>query len=213
MPVKHPVWEFFDVVKKDGEDFSQCNIVGCKYSVRGKFPTTLHNHVLSVAHKNLHEKYLKLLDAFRDPKKAKKKREEVLKRQQAEISRFTVGNSAKRSKVAPYHQNSPEYRQLKVLLTNFFASSSTPYRLVENLDFRKFVESLNPRFPLPLSHSTVSQWVRTAHQVLCDRIQQAVRDKHLVLISDIWSQKGITTFSRGTFSRRHLAAGHLADDI
>uniref|UniRef100_A0A914VCS1 BED-type domain-containing protein n=1 Tax=Plectus sambesii TaxID=2011161 RepID=A0A914VCS1_9BILA len=146
----HPLWELFDV--EDG--MSRCTL--CTYQVKGKFTSTLLNHLFS-KHQNEYRRIATIKqekDSEREKVKAKQPKLKILADQSS-----------------PYWKNSAEQKEIDENLALFAGSSSFAYHLVETFEFADFLSSLNPLYKLP-SRETLKKSVST----IADQIKTNIKE-------------------------------------
>jgi len=178
-----------------GEGFSKI----CGHFTTGKFTTNLKQHL-----KLSHPSYFQAVAE----KEAKLKEKKRLK---AEKARKVVGPQPTTIEEAfqgrrPYDSDSGRYKSIVKKLAVLIGSSNVPISLVENAEFRAYVESLDPRFVVPGRH-LIGRKLDQRMLELQGSIQQYLSTAQKVsLCADIWSKKGLTSSYLGItahfFSRK-----------
>ena len=202
-PRKSPVWDYFNydsntnksvcqILKSSTESSSIEEASACGQSLAGKFATNLKSHL-----KKSHPKeYQQVLSREAMTK------EKVAKKPKRQESQMTLCEAIQRK----YDTKSPRCQQITRKLAIFVGSTNVPNSLVENMEFRSLVETLDPRYPMP-SRTLISKEI---DKVLFDvkaNIQIFLSEAQKVsLCSDIWTKKGMTSSYLGItahfFSRR-----------
>ena len=195
-PRKSPVWNYF--VYDSEKETSMCKVevkVGergpsktCDHVIGGKFPTNLKNHLK----KHHPTQYEELLQKEEEARKAK---EEAKARAKAKAfgphKQLTMVQSL--SGRPKYDRDSQRYTSITKRLAVFVGATNTPNSIVENSEFQRFMESLDPRYPIP-SRTLLNKELDKVMFDLKATIQTYMSmARKISLCTDIWSKRGLTS--------------------
>lgn len=216
------VWEYFEY--EEDANKSVCRIEDCEKSVPGKNPTNLKQH-LRALHKSVFQKLCEREEA------AKVKREEVATKKQGSSLKHHYQASLKETlaKRTVYSKDSPRYKQVTKKLAVFVGASNVPNSLVESLEFKDLIATLDPRYPVP-GRGVISEEIEKILIELKAKMSTYISSANKIAITcDVWSKKGLTSsylgitghfYSRkdhrrhtATLAVRQITTSHTAENI
>ena len=229
-PKISPVWEYF--IYDHTTDKSICQVASetpetesvCGKSVTGKFPTNLKQH-LRLAHPSV------MKEVSRKEEEAKKAKEEAESSKRAASLKYTRQATLKETLTNrnPYSKDSARYRDITRKLAIFVGSCNVANRIVENLEFKDLLSTLDTRYQMPgrsSIHKELDKIMIELKAKICAYIQSA---SAVSICCDVWSKKGLTSsylgimahfFSRNdhrrhvvTLAVRRLHTSHTAANI
>ncbi|CAF0782236.1 unnamed protein product [Brachionus calyciflorus] len=164
------IWQHATKVKIDNVLRIKCNYCSVNYSHYGS-TTNMSSH--------LRKHHIEKLDGQEiDEQEAEiEDYEDEFKTEQIDVSlnqnkaRLVVSNS-----------------QIELNLLKFFISSSLPFEMVENLQFKIFIESLNSNYDLPNKYELIKRILNFEYENTLSRIQNELASAEFISISyDFWS--------------------------
>ena len=196
-PRKSLVWNYFTYDTFSGK--STCQVptgdasepgsassspIVCGKTFVGKFPSNLKQH-LKTCHVARYHEMLKEEEKEKEEKEAKKSKSIVgIARGQK-----TLGEAFQRK----YDKESRKYRDITRKLAVFIGSCNVPNSLVENEEFRSFVQVLDPRYHVP-GRARICKEIDQVLLGLKAKIQEFIADaQKITLCADIWTKKGMTS--------------------
>ena len=201
---KSQVWQYFEFdadEKKSSCTVKTDNQQICGKQIPGKFPTNLKNH-LRIAHP---EVYAALLEKEEAEKKTKAEKECERKAASLKVShQLTLAESLKSGQT--YEKSSRRQTEITKKLAIFVGSSNVAYSIVENLEFRDLLATLDNRYSTP-SRTLIVKEVQKVLIELKARIGTFLHEARKISIcADVWSKKGLTSSYLGItahfFSRK-----------
>ena len=219
---KSQVWQYFEFdadEKKSSCTVKTGNQQVCGKQIPGKYPTNLKNH-LQIAHP---EVYAALLEKEATERKSKAEKEFERKTASLKVShQLTLAESLKSGQT--YEKSSRRHTEITKKLAIFVGSSNVSYNIVENLEFRDLLATLDNRYSTP-SRTLIVKEVQKVLIELKARIGTFLQEARKISIcADVWSKKGLTSshlgitahfFSRkdhrrhcATFAVRRMASAH-----
>ena len=199
-PKRSAVWDYFEYDASTNE--SVCQILShprelsptssdsmiCGCSIAGKFPTNLRNHL-----KKYHPAHFAEVLAKEENGKSLKVSQQL-----------TLAESLKSKTL--YKKDSDKYRGISRKLAIFIASSNVSNSVVENLEFRDLLHTMDSRYQMP-SRSAISKEIDKVLIELKAKIGSYLEEANKVSIcADIWSKRGMSSSYLGItchfYSRR-----------
>lgn len=205
------VWEYFEydpltntsvcqILSAPSLD-SSSNADVCGHSVPGKFPTNLRQH-LKKAHKS---EFSDLTRREEKDKREKESQKAVQRATSMKVSQQLTLAESIRPKNA-YGKESDRYKLITKKLAIFIGSTNTAYNMVENLEFKDFVHTMDRRYTVP-GRAAIRNEIEKVVIELKAKIGSFLQEsKKISICADIWSKKGMTSSYLGVtahfFSRK-----------
>ena len=214
---KSLVWEYFEydpVTKKSvcqvlsaaSVDSSASDI--CGHSVSGKFPTNLRQHL-----KKAHPSEFSEL-----PLKEEKGKQEKEKQQSAQWAasmrvshQLTLAESLKSK--STYNKESDHYRQISRKLAIFIGSTNVATSIVENLEFKDFLHTMDSRYTVP-GRVAIGKEIDKVVIELKAKISSFVLEANKISIcADIWSKRDMTSSYLGVTGHFYSSKDHRRHNV
>ena len=205
-PRKSPVWDYFlycnstqksmcQVVVASGDDSAESRPRKCGQLLAGKFATNLKYH-LKKAHPTVYQ------DVIAKEESAMARKERAKRPRKANRGQLTLGEAFQRK----YDTSSHRCQQLTRKLAIFVGATSVPNSIVENVEFRALLETLDPRYPVP-STTLIGKEIDKVLVDMKNKIQDYLcKAQRVSLCTDVWTKKGMTASYLGItahFFSRH----------
>ena len=224
------VWQYFDY--DPIQEKSVCQVLSqssgndsdndvCGAAIAGKFPTNLKIH-LKKKHPIQHAELLS------SEEEEKEKKECVRRAKSLKVShQLTLADSLQCKSV--YSKESVRYREICKKLAIFIGSTNVPNSIVENLEFKDLLFTMDSRFVVP-GRSVVGKELDKVLIELKAKIGSYLLEANKVSICvDMWSKKGMTSSYLGitahfyshkdrrlhtaTLAVRRMPSPHTGDNI
>lgn len=171
------VWEHFDT-KKDGKKIISNTCKNCKKSVSAK-PTRMQSHLQKCIKKCARPEAAQLpasssIDATLSTKP---------------LTFPSSATASKQSKMTGFvkSMNRKAQDEIALQLGRFIFSANLSFNTVENPEFKKFVNMLEPSFVIPSHEVLGSTILDKVYQEICTERAEMLKDKKCMLVQDGWS--------------------------
>ena len=214
---KSLVWEFFEydpVTKKSvcqvlsapSADSSASDI--CGHSITGKFPTNLRQHL-----KRAHPSEFSELCGQQDREKQEKEKQVSAQRAASlQVSHQLTLAESLRSKNA-YSKESDRYRKISRKLAILIGSTSLPTSIVENLEFKDFLHTMDSRYIVPGRVAIGKELDKVVIELKAKISSFLLEANKISICVDIWSKRGMSSSYLGITAHFYSNKDHRRHSV